>query len=677
MIGKGERGEPAALAIDRLRARSKMSFDELDASTVAQAAPKADRAAASAATSAAASSVPKTGNQNVVNMSIPASRLMNHDFTGADRCKDADANMTEVLPVLFTPERKEYSVDSRRVRSDATPGGNTEALARKRPRVGAGSNEDGDGTCLLTSILDAVGSFQQKRPHPRTLPEELCGERLECLAPPTFDFFHRGKEDEELATGQQRTSHHCLNRKCNSFKRLRVDRVNGEIVCVECGCVQPRKVYIEEEVRLFADDDQKTRNNKIRAGADGTAVGEKSLALAHVKLDGPTDAFKNKMWQHLVAYSKYASPKSDDEETVLFGSSKTPNSEKETMLWSYGALAARLVEVQTAIDQIGEHLLCNVPVKTRADVLCVKFGAACYLHDRDCASCCGSGPSCRLASAKRVPVPLVAAALLRLAQIKETGESIQLEVYKSTLANLGVSASVSAKMGKAYALVADMFKGIPFPCFAAFDPDIEPFRLAGEQGKTVGFFDINLLAENLGFTYAQAVRVREILEDWAELPPLMPQTLMGMGFLRVADETRAREVGISEVSKIVGITETTLNKHLSDTDELPFPTRILDSILANMRLQTAVGQRASEYLLHWLGVGPESFEAYKWTRETGPWLTAACAAVRAVLDSQPDTDLKSLLKSVQSLYPSRVSAARVVERHNAHPDRFATIVDPA
>ena len=54
------------------------------------------------------------------------------------------------------------------------------------------------------------------------------------------------------------------------------------------------------------------------------------------------------------------------------------------------------------------------------------------------------------------------------------------------------------------------------------------FTLIGENQETIGFADLNVLAETVGFTYPQALRAKEILDDM-ELD-VDAQTVMGLLF---------------------------------------------------------------------------------------------------------------------------------------------------
>lgn len=559
--------------------------------------------------------------------------------------------MTASSPPVFTPERA-TSFATMKKECNETPAGAT----RKRKRSEQPHAPVND---LLGMLLETMETFERGRPHARSLPDT---KNIDAKYHPTGYTFV-DSPSVTVAPGVARTIHHCINPDCNSYRNFVHDQPNGTICCNQCGSVQPQRIYVEDEKRLFSDDDLETRNSKIRTDTGhGTCVGDKTLTLAQMKLEGPADAVKNEMYEHLAAYNKFVNWNDAGDDAAVYGPKSRAEHEKAAIAKSYSSMATHIGNVKRALDEIASHMKTNAHVKRCADDLCIKFGAQCFIHDRDC---CG-GSNCRLRLAKKIPVPLAAAALLRFAHLNGSAESVQLEVFKSTLLSLKVSPNVTQKFGKANILVTDMFKGMPFPCFEAFDPESVLFTLIGENQETMGFADLNFLAETVGFTYPQALRAKEILDDM-ELPTLMPQTVMGLAFLRASQETKERTIGLKEISKLVGIRERTLKGHMENYEIFPFPITIFKHIVKLLNIHETAVEKAATRLYHWLGTTPQSYKAYMWTRKAGPWITPACAVVAGILDVNPGVDTVKTAHAIAACFPSHISVAKIVESYNKHP----------
>jgi hypothetical protein len=571
------------------------------------------------------------------------------DAASCTPCSEDNRTMTALFPPVFTPERASVKATIKETVKE-TPGRTT--VKRKRDHE--------QSTGLLDNILGNLTKFHENIGRLKPSANDDSDAQLTYN---TGMSFRRGS-GPFVAPGVPRTKYHCVNPDCNAFNTLETDYANGTIGCRTCGVVQPQKIMIEDERRLFADDDLETRHAKVRAGTESTTcVGDKTLGVAHMKLHGKADEVQKEMYEHLIAYAKFMNWHGSNEDTAIFGTGNAQSLDKETVSKNFASMATHVEKIKKTLEELATFMNVSVPVKKNAEQLCTKFGAQCFLHDRDC---CG-GPSCRLFQVKKVPPPLAATALLRMAQIEETGTSIQFEVYKATLLKLHTPANVTEKLGKANHLVNDIFKGMPFNCFSTFDAEGKLFKLIGEREETIGFSNLPLLCDDIGFKYPQSLRAKEILDDWKDPPPIMPQTLMGMAILRAVDETKATTVGIADVSNAVGISKDTLTKRLYDYDNLPFPTHIFQMLVSAIGLRADVIAKARERLYAWLGTTPQAYSSYQWTRSAGPWLTPACAIIAGFLDTDPTTDVFNLVRVVAGRDPVRISPKALLECYNKHP----------
>jgi transcription initiation factor TFIIIB Brf1 subunit/transcription initiation factor TFIIB len=569
-----------------------------------------------------------------------------HDMRHEESCIPCFSDMAASSVKLFTPERQ---IEFTTMRKPPTP----LPVGRKRKLA-----LDHAGSTILEDIMQSVTKLEQSR---KIQPKLGQGEP-DNLYSSGYGFVKN--PSQWVSPGVPRTKYHCINEDCNQFNSFVTDASSGDMLCTKCGASQNRKLFMEEESRLFNDDTTEARNSKIRAesGAKTTATGDVNLMRAQSMLHGKLDDTGSEMLECVMEYAQFMKWGHVDNGHAIFGMYERRALEKDAIEKSYTSISTYVNKIQKAVDEVSMQMNTAESVRRYARELSTKFGAQCFIHDRDC---CG-GPSCRLNNAKKIPPVLAAAVLLREAHVYETKSIIQFEVYKSTLMTLHVPSNVTEKIGKASTLITDTFKGLPFPCFKNFDPDAALFKTVGDKELTVGFADIHVLSETMGLSYPQSLRTKEILDDWTDTPAIMPQTLMGVAFLRMLKETQDLNFGVSDVSKLVGITPTTLLKWCDDNENLPWPTKTIEHLISQTGVQSDVAHNARQTLFAWLRTTPAAFKYYEWTRSNGHRLTAACALVSGALNVNNRLDVKAFLHKIQQCMPE-FSLETVVLALNSHP----------
>jgi hypothetical protein len=577
-----------------------------------------------------------------------------HHMRHKESCIPCSSDMAASSMKLFTPERQPEFTAMRKPPTPLSVGSK-----RKRSLDNAGSN-------LLEDIMQSVTKFEQSRKIQHKLgqgePDNLYSSGYGFVKTPS----------KWISPGVPRTQNHCINEDCNQFNCFVTDTSSGDMLCNKCGASQNRKLFIEEERRLFSDDTPEARNSKIRAesGAMTTATGDVNLKRAQSMLHGKLDETGSEMLEYVMEYAQFMKWGHVDNGHAIFGTSERRDLDKDAVEKSYTSISTYVNRIQKALNDVAMQMNTPENVRKCARELSTKFGAQCFIHDRDC---CG-GPSCRLNHAKRIPPVLAAAVLLREAQVYETNSTIQFEVYKSALLTLQVPSNVTEKIGKASNLITDTFKGLPFSCFENFDPDAALFKTVGDKELAVGFADINILSESMGLSYPQSLRTKEILDDWTDTPPIMPQTLMGVAYLRMLKETQDLKFGVSDVSKLVGITPATLLKWCDDKENLPWPTKTIERLISQTGVQSDVAHHARQTLFAWLRTTPAAFKSYEWTRTNGHRLTAACALVSGALNVDNRLDVKAFLHKIEQCMPA-LRPETVVAALNSHPTRRELAVE--